>query len=204
MSYFVTGATGFIGRFLVDKLIAREGPIYVLVRKGSVKKLDQLRARWGAEEKRVIAVVGDLAKPRLGLSPGEIAKLKGKVKHFFHLAAIYDLAADAASQEQANIEGTRHAVQLSDAIGAGVFHHDICWRAWRSAAQGDRRGFRARCLSRHGADRQPQARAHGKIPANRRGEENRPRFVHNASRVAGRCAAARPWQSVKALWLIHG
>ena len=123
MSYFVTGATGFIGRFLVDKLIAREGPIYVLVRKGSVKKLDQLRPRWGAEEKRVIAVVGDLAKPRLGLSPGEIAKLKGKVKHFFHLAAIYDLAADAASQEQANIEGTRHAVQLSDAIGAGVFHH---------------------------------------------------------------------------------
>jgi hypothetical protein len=33
MSYFVTGATGFIGRFLIDKLIQRDGPIYVLVRK---------------------------------------------------------------------------------------------------------------------------------------------------------------------------
>ena len=43
MAYFVTGATGFIGRFLVDKLIQREGTIYVLVRKGSVKKLDHLR-----------------------------------------------------------------------------------------------------------------------------------------------------------------
>src|SRR5260221_8309061 len=123
MSYFVTGATGFIGRFLVDKLAAREGPIYVLVRKGSVKKLDALRSRWGAEEKRVIAVVGDLAKPKLGLTAADIAKLKGKVKHFFHLAAIYDLGADAASQEQANIDGTRNAVELSEAIGAGTFHH---------------------------------------------------------------------------------
>jgi NAD(P)-dependent dehydrogenase (short-subunit alcohol dehydrogenase family) len=123
MSYFVTGATGFIGRFLIDKLIRREGPIYVLVRKGSVKKLDDLRARWGEDEKRVIAVIGDLAKPKLGVAPADLAKLKGKVKHFFHLAAIYDLAADAESQEKANIEGTRNAVEVAEAINAGCFHH---------------------------------------------------------------------------------
>lgn len=123
MSYFVTGATGFIGRFLVDRLIGREGTIYVLVRKRSVKKLDGLRARWGADEKRVVAVVGDLAKPKLGIPPAELAKLKGKVKHFFHLAGIYDLAADAESQETANVEGTRHAVEAAEAMGAGCFHH---------------------------------------------------------------------------------
>ena len=38
MTYFVTGATGFIGRFLVERLLERSGTIYVLVRKGSLKK----------------------------------------------------------------------------------------------------------------------------------------------------------------------
>jgi NAD(P)-dependent dehydrogenase (short-subunit alcohol dehydrogenase family) len=123
MAYFVTGGTGFIGRFLIDKLIRREGPIYVLVRKASVAKLDELRPRWGADEKRVIPIVGDLAKPRLGVSAADTAKLKGKVKHVFHLAAIYDLAADAESQEKANIDGTRNAVQFADAVKAGCFHH---------------------------------------------------------------------------------
>jgi NAD(P)-dependent dehydrogenase (short-subunit alcohol dehydrogenase family) len=124
MTYFVTGATGFIGRFLVDKLIARKGTIYVLVRKGSMKKFDELReSRWGGHADRVVPVAGDLAKPRLGIAPADIAKLKGKVRHVFHLAAIYDLAADAASQEEANVEGTRSAVDFAEAIGAGCFHH---------------------------------------------------------------------------------
>ncbi|QJR11109.1 3-phenylpropionate-dihydrodiol/cinnamic acid-dihydrodiol dehydrogenase [Usitatibacter rugosus] len=123
MAYLVTGGTGFIGRFLIDNLVEREGPVYVVVRKGSVKKLEALKARWGTAAERVIPVVGDLAKPKLGLSTADMAKLKGKVKHFFHLAAIYDLSADAASQETANIEGTRNAVELAEAVNAGCFHH---------------------------------------------------------------------------------
>ena len=39
MHYFVTGATGFIGRYLVANLLRRGEPVYVLVRKGSQKKL---------------------------------------------------------------------------------------------------------------------------------------------------------------------
>src|SRR3982750_4331796 len=88
MTYFVTGATGFIGRFLVERLLHRNGTIHVLVRKGSLRKLEELRSRWGVDDKRIVAVVGDLQKPRLGLSPADISRLKGKVQHFFHLAAI--------------------------------------------------------------------------------------------------------------------
>ena len=43
MSYFVTGATGLIGRHLVERLLEREGDIYVLVREGSADKLERWR-----------------------------------------------------------------------------------------------------------------------------------------------------------------
>ena len=123
MAYFVTGATGFIGQFLVRKLLPRGKPIYVLVRKGSLAKLAALKEEWGAGDKDVIPVIGDLAKRNLGVADADLKKLKGKVEHFFHLAAIYDLKASATDQQAANVEGTRHAVQCAQAITAGCFHH---------------------------------------------------------------------------------
>jgi NAD(P)-dependent dehydrogenase (short-subunit alcohol dehydrogenase family) len=122
MAYFVTGATGFIGQFLVRNLVKRGEPIYVLVRKGSVKKLDALRESWGRDAK-VVPVLGDLARPNLGVSDADLRKLKGKVDHMFHLAAIYDLKATPESQKEANVGGTRHAVQFAQAVNAGCFHH---------------------------------------------------------------------------------
>ncbi|MDT4917387.1 MAG: hypothetical protein QOH89_2087 [Pseudonocardiales bacterium] len=122
MAYFVTGATGFIGRFLIAELLEnREGTIYCLVRAGSLDKLDALRERLGDDE-RVVPVVGDLSKSRLGVDDGEIERLAGHIDHFFHLAAIYDLTADGDRQRAANVEGTRHALELADAVHAKLFH----------------------------------------------------------------------------------
>jgi len=122
LGYFVTGATGFIGRHLAELLIEREGTIYVLVREGSKGRLAELRNRWGVDEDRVVGIVGDLSQPRLGVSDDDVAKLKGEVDHLFHLAAIYDMTADAESQQVANIEGTRHMVELAHAVEAGRVH----------------------------------------------------------------------------------
>ena len=123
MSYFITGASGFIGRRLVTKLLERKGTVYILMRKGSLDKLESMRAGWGAKADRVKVINGDLAKPKMGVSRTNLTNLKGKITHVFHLAAIYDLTVDADSQYTANVEGTRNAIRFADAVDAGCFHH---------------------------------------------------------------------------------
>src|ERR671931_2562033 len=120
MTYFVTGATGFIGRHLVERLLEREGDIGVLVREGSREKLDELIDRWGAGD-RIKPVTGDLPEPLLGVSEEDRQALQG-VEHFFHLAAIYDMTADETQNALLNVGGTQNAVQLANELGAGVLH----------------------------------------------------------------------------------
>ena len=69
MSYFVTGATGFIGRRLVTELVNnRRGTIWVLVRPGSEAKLDKFRYRWN-NSTRIKAVPAQLTEGPLGVDP---------------------------------------------------------------------------------------------------------------------------------------
>lgn len=124
MQYFVTGATGFIGKRLVKKLLARnDSVVYFLMREESRGKVAALLEYWGVSETRAIPVFGDLKSARLGVSASDIETLTRKVDHFFHLAAVYDLKAEAEEQMAANVEGTRNTVALANAIGARCLHH---------------------------------------------------------------------------------
>ncbi|MEJ8835257.1 SDR family oxidoreductase [Ramlibacter sp. AN1133] len=124
MHYFVTGATGFIGRRFVKRLLERKGAVvHFLIRRESEGKVQALREWWGVGAARAAPVFGDLTQDQLGVAAEDIQRLKGEVQHFYHLAAVYDLGADAASQVEVNVEGTRHAVDFARAIAAGHFHH---------------------------------------------------------------------------------
>lgn len=123
MQYFMTGASGFIGRRLVAKLLERDGStIFFLARESERERLDELYDFWGCDDARVKPVFGDLTEDLLGVSAADRKKLAKKTTHFFHLAAIYDLSADAESQLRVNVDGTRNTVRFAEAIGAKHFH----------------------------------------------------------------------------------
>ncbi|MFI9406365.1 SDR family oxidoreductase [Nocardia sp. NPDC052316] len=116
MGYLVTGATGFIGRFLIPELLKREGDIHVLVRPGaeSADRFACCAREWDAAD-RVLPVPGDLGAPGLGIDPAWLAAHRGSIDHVFHLASSYDLAERA--------DGTRHVVDVAESLKAGLLHH---------------------------------------------------------------------------------
>ena len=112
-NYFVTGATGFIGKRLVKRLLERQDTehVYALVRETSRGKLP--------ETARLVPVTGDLTEEGLGVDPTSL----GQVDHVVHLGAVYDLTAGDAANRVANVEGTRNVITFARAVKAGWLHH---------------------------------------------------------------------------------
>ncbi|MDD7965532.1 SDR family oxidoreductase [Actinomycetospora lemnae] len=124
MRYLVTGGTGFLGRMVLARLLARDDceAVYALVREGSRDRLLRRLADTPGHDK-VVPVVGDLTRPRLGLHDAEVDGLAGRVDHVLHLGAVYDITADDDTNRAANVDGTRGVVELASRLRVGCLHH---------------------------------------------------------------------------------
>jgi NAD(P)-dependent dehydrogenase (short-subunit alcohol dehydrogenase family) len=124
---FVTGGTGLVGRATVERLLARGMNVTMMLRAGAEERrkdaLGALRASAGGHGASLSFVAGDLSKPRLALDDAALRALS-EAGHCFHIAALFDIEADAEALEQTNIEGTKHLISaLRDARFDGRLHH---------------------------------------------------------------------------------
>ncbi|MGB8224414.1 MAG: SDR family oxidoreductase [Polyangiales bacterium] len=134
--YLVTGASGFIGKHLLDALVRRGQTIYCLVQPTSEGKFrDLIDQRWPSARSQLVLLPGNIGEPLCGLPPDQVEDLRAEVQHVFHLAALYDMTAGMEESQKANVEGTRNACRLAEALDATLHYTSS------TAVAGDYIGF---------------------------------------------------------------
>ncbi|GBN08699.1 Putative fatty acyl-CoA reductase CG5065 [Araneus ventricosus] len=127
-SVFITGATGFIGKVLVEKLL-RSCPgiqtVYILMREKRGKepkqrleellncKVFDLVKKENPEAVHKVAIVhGDLSLPQLGVSPADLETMSKTVSVVFHSAATVKFDEPLKVAVDMNVLATRRMLEL--------------------------------------------------------------------------------------------
>ncbi|MFH9611115.1 amino acid adenylation domain-containing protein [Streptomyces sp. NPDC017448] len=140
----LTGATGFVGVFLLRELLDRtRGTVRCLVRAGDgaegVRRIRAAMERLGVPDaevaERVEAVPGDLARPRFGLTAEAFDALGEGVAAIYHNGAAVNAVYPYAALRAANVLGTRELLGLA-ARHRTPFHH-VSTMSVFSVAQGE-------------------------------------------------------------------
>ncbi|HEY6563529.1 MAG TPA: SDR family oxidoreductase, partial [Pirellulaceae bacterium] len=129
------GATGFIGQYLLRRLLLRNIPVVVVVRGDSRDsaraRVDAIVEKFEREEDREIArpicFTGDITKETLGLDEFAIEWFEGNCGSVLHNAASIRFHAPDGDRTKdpwlSNREGTRHVLDLCKLAGIEEFHH---------------------------------------------------------------------------------
>jgi amino acid adenylation domain-containing protein/thioester reductase-like protein len=127
----LTGATGFLGAFLLDELLqSTKATIYCLVRSSSLavaqQKLQRNLERYGldaaAQSDRVVPLLGDLSQPLLGLSEVQFHKLAGQIDLIYHNGAFVNLVYPYAALRDINVKGTEEILRLAAQVQVKPVH----------------------------------------------------------------------------------
>ncbi len=129
---FLTGGTGFLGAHLLTELLERtRGPVFCLVRAADAeagrqalrRAAEQYGLRQTGAEERIVPVVGDLARPHLGLAAGAFDELAAGVEAIYHCGANVNHLWPYEVLRAANAEATREVLRLTVQGRAKTLHH---------------------------------------------------------------------------------
>jgi len=124
VSIFITGATGYLGSYVVQRLLeAHSEPLALLVRARSKHEAQQKLWKalqlhmsfaqfYEALESRIEIVLGDITEPGCGLRAGGLESLKGNVSSVIHIAAALNRRSERVCQD-VNLRGTLEVVKLA-------------------------------------------------------------------------------------------
>ena len=128
----LTGATGFLGAFLLDELLrTTTATIYCAIRCSSIQvgrqKLQHNLDRYAlngaiAHSSRVIPVPSDLSQPLLGLSAPEFHQLAGQIDTIYHNGAYVNLVYPYAAMRDTNVRGTTEILRLASQVKVKPVH----------------------------------------------------------------------------------
>ncbi|WP_437821703.1 amino acid adenylation domain-containing protein [Sorangium sp. So ce1078] len=128
----LTGATGFLGAFLLDELRRRtQATVYCLVRcrdtDDGLRRLRQSLESYalmsGALSPRVVPVPGDISRPLLGLGAAEFERLAAEVDAIYHNGALVNFAYPYEALKAPNVLGTQEVLRLAAASRAKPLHY---------------------------------------------------------------------------------
>ncbi len=118
----LTGATGFVGAYLLDELLEKTtADIYCLVRcsdtdagKQRLKSHLQFYHLW--QDKfcdRIIPLVGDLSQPFLGMSEAAFQQLASQIDIIYHNGAKVNSVSPYSQLKPPNVLGTQEVLRLA-------------------------------------------------------------------------------------------
>lgn len=119
---FLTGATGFVGAFLLAELLQQtSAKICCLVRADNAEAaqrklqatLESYQIWQEGFKTRIIPVVGDLAKPRFGLSESEFSAISDRIQVIYHNGAWVHHAYPYTLLKPTNVLGTQEVLRFA-------------------------------------------------------------------------------------------
>ena len=114
---FITGGSGFLGRYLVQTLLRNtNNSLYLLARSQTTEENLMDEFAW-ADVTRIKIVRGDITIPRLGLKRNAIKHLATKIDEVWHTAAVTQFDDTYKKMiEAANVHGTQNVLSLSSSF----------------------------------------------------------------------------------------